>query len=699
PCVGGEPDAGAGGDSAFLSRFAVLSVARPAGPAEPLAPVLFAYSVLHDAVARAHTLRFGGRTGAFADMVAEGMQAVAALVRDDVAFACAVERTQAAEVADALLRLLPKGAATSYLAARALLRMRDMPAAADLFASAVAADALVAPGLRDAIGLDEAEPVDNAAAYHEHVAELFAAAGWLPGVVRFGHLALQAAAGDEARRARLWFRVFHAEVERGGFEPAYMAVMAQPDASLQRDSLRHLVSVLCERAGGIAVLCRLTFPGLQEEVERSLLFKARHSDPAVPRPNYYRILYAFHIYRGNYRNAASAMYQYAARLAMLLRSGSSGSVDVARLLVDQGQALLACINGLTLVDTQSAWVITGASSDVDSDSAPSPKRKRIAIGRFDPERAQNIDIVELADVRREYAMCMARITLGVVFAELLDRSVLLEPQDIVDLHVKTANYDAAFTFARSFELSVACVFEDIVRRCVQISALSEDEGEEVVPQALWRNSGMPSAGGGTPGEQCWRMLQYYLDKEEAQSAECRYRLMVAECVLKSELCDYALAPWITTPLLRSCPQDLIRLCLRHGCVTEAGDFLLQHMATVLKRISAPPSTTTVAAGCNVTGGGVLTREVWLPYGLIDRTIGILDDSVERFKAAVTRIRLAQDETEEVTTEENCSGLLKSYEERLEGLVRLSAEIRAAVDRYVTVAARENPSVTTMVAVA
>ncbi|KAJ1931356.1 hypothetical protein GGF37_007421, partial [Kickxella alabastrina] len=97
PCVGGEPGASARGDSAFLSRFAVLSVARPAGPAEPQAPALFAYSVLHDAVARAHTLRFGGRTGAFADMVAEGMQAVAALVRDDVAFACAVERTQAAE--------------------------------------------------------------------------------------------------------------------------------------------------------------------------------------------------------------------------------------------------------------------------------------------------------------------------------------------------------------------------------------------------------------------------------------------------------------------------------------------------------------------------------------------------------------------------------------------------------------------------
>ncbi|KAI7834198.1 hypothetical protein BX661DRAFT_176789 [Kickxella alabastrina] len=211
---------------------------------------------------------------------------------------------------------------------------------------------------------------------------------------------------------------------------------------------------------------------------------------------------------------------------------------------------------------------------------------------------------------------------------------------------------------------------------------------------------MPSAGGGTPGERCWRMLQYYLDKEETQAAECQYRLMVAECVLKSELCDYALAPWITTPLLQSCPQDLIRLCLRHGCVTEAGDFLLQHMATVLKRISAPPSATTVvAAGCNVTGGGVLTREVWLPYGLIDQTIGILDDSVERFKAAVARIRLAQEETEEETTEENRSSLLKSYEERLEGLVRLSAEIRAAVDRYVTVAARENPSAATMIAVA
>ncbi|KAJ1931162.1 hypothetical protein EC988_009876, partial [Linderina pennispora] len=159
---------------------------------------------------------------------------------------------------------------------------------------------------------------------------MFESAHQFEHVGRFCHLALEALQEesrmdgfelDEATvfdlHRDLWFKIFHAELECAHYEDAYMAMMAIPDKTLQLDCLRHMLGVLCEREGGVAVLCRLGFSGMQEEVERNLLFKARHFG-LTGEVNYYKILYAFHVYRGNYRNAASAMYQYACRLGQLM---------------------------------------------------------------------------------------------------------------------------------------------------------------------------------------------------------------------------------------------------------------------------------------------------------------------------------------------------------------------------------------------
>lgn len=85
------------------------------------------------------------------------------------------------------------------------------------------------------------------------------------------------------------------------------------------DCLRLFVSVLCE-SGRASSLCSSQFPfvGLQEEVEKTLEFKARNSDigECVRKstsssdedgtgkfvPNYYQILYSYSIFKGNYRS-------------------------------------------------------------------------------------------------------------------------------------------------------------------------------------------------------------------------------------------------------------------------------------------------------------------------------------------------------------------------------------------------------------
>ena len=57
---------------------------------------------------------------------------------------------------------------------------------------------------------------------------------------------------------------------------------------------------MCEN-NKIGQLNDFGFVGLHKEVESMLEFKAKHSDP-LRFPNYYKILYMWHIARGNYRN-------------------------------------------------------------------------------------------------------------------------------------------------------------------------------------------------------------------------------------------------------------------------------------------------------------------------------------------------------------------------------------------------------------
>ncbi|KAJ2306455.1 hypothetical protein IWW55_001446 [Coemansia sp. RSA 2706] len=701
----------------FLRRFSVLNINRrrdSAGSAigkpeaTPAAPTLnkFGYSLLHDVLSRNFALRFSGQTGDFADMVTEGvLQVYASLgIGPDAQIALVqlvakLERSAPAELVDGFLQLLPKTTATTYISGLVAVRMRDFAGAADAFSSASVAYSQVSEGICETVDLQHVLPSavlesGHAFVYFEHVAELFEAAGHFASAAQFSHRALASLQEEseredtevtsELRRERqqkLWFRIFHAELECNAYEQAYMAMMANPDQKLQLDCLRHLTGVLCEREGGVALLCRLSFPGLQEEIERNLLFKARHSDP-LARPSYYKILYSFHVYRSNYRNAASAMYQYARRLGAAMRH----SGDVARLLVEQGQALLACVNGLTIVDRQYAWVVVSHQQDGESDAGLADagtkrKRRRIAIGRYDASSAgegQDIDIVELEDVRREYALCMARITLGTTFSELFSRNILLEPEDAIALFVKLGMYDSAITFAKTFALKLDRIFTSLVQRCLELSAIKSDQAQrDQTPEAFWENAGIQQVTG-TPAERAWRLLQYYLDLEESLDSALHYRLLVAEVVLKTDY-DTTLAPWLAAPLLLQCPQDLVRMCLRNGCVSEGGEFLLQHINTLCSRISAPDSTLAAKK----------TREFWLPYQLLDQTMGILDDAVVKFEEAVDKIRAARKQGGSDADAARLKALFRSYRERLDGLQRLRDDLKAAVDRYMAFAARES----------
>ncbi|KAJ2400089.1 hypothetical protein GGI23_002253, partial [Coemansia sp. RSA 2559] len=739
-----EDPAGADG---FLRKFSVLNIkkrrdsagsiaSRPGAEHQSTTAVsagsaaqqskrgaAFIYSLMHNIIDRSCHLRFVGRSGAFADMVTEGVSQIYAsfgfsagwgsdgdggwglsLERGSsfVMFAAKMEKAAPCDLTETFLQFLPKTTGACYLGGLVSLRMRDYAAASDLFSNASVAYAQVLESVRAGVDLQCVLPehvleAGNASAYYEHIADLFEKARHFAGVSRFSRLALAALEDEpedaaiatrEGRQQQLWFKIFHAELEQNAYEYAYIAMMSNPDQKVQQDCLRHLIGVLCERDGGVAVLCRrLSFAGLQEDVERSLLFKARHSDVLVARPNYYKILYSFHVHRGNYRNAASAMYQYARRLSTHMLYGG----DVGSSLAEQAQALLACINGLGLVDKRYAWVVVGRQRG-DASATPGDgkrKRRRIAIGRYDAapsSQSQDIDIVELADIRHEYMLCTARLTLGATFQELLSRNLLLEPEDLVALYVRLGMYDSAMALAKEFGLKLDDVFRVLVRKCLELSstgASARKTQHEHIPEAFWRNRAVQNAVG-TSSERAWRLLQHYLDREEPdENHDQRYRLLVAEAVLSAET-DADLAPWLTSLLLRRCPQDLVRLCLRYGCVAEGAQFLLQHINTLSSRRDV------AAAAAAPTDSAKMTRELWLPYKLVDQTMGVLDDAIAKFKDAVCKIKLAKKQASVSGPETaRLRALLKSYCSRLGALQSLHADLQTAFDRYMDYAARES----------
>lgn len=125
-------------------------------------------------------------------------------------------------------------------------------------------------------------------------------------------------------------------------------------------------------------MCSYAFGGLQPEVEATLEFRARTCG-VLSTPNYYRILYAYHVHRGNFRQGKNNDYllltlflltsEYIAARAMYNNAQGLGKVMPSTFHVDvianQARSYLAAINALHLVDAAHAWILVDDTSDGD----------------------------------------------------------------------------------------------------------------------------------------------------------------------------------------------------------------------------------------------------------------------------------------------------------------------------------------------
>lgn len=142
-------------------------------------------------------------------------------------------------------------------------------------------------------------------------------------------------------------------------------------------------------ANQVARLVQFSFVGLQDVIERTLAFKARHSDP-MAFPSYPMVLYSWHIHRGDYRSgtsnrslrhpcpgkpekltlvvpcslpAALAIYQQARRFG-------DAHGPFAEISSRRAKSYLLAINALSLVDKKHAWLALTVAVDPTSKVRP-----------------------------------------------------------------------------------------------------------------------------------------------------------------------------------------------------------------------------------------------------------------------------------------------------------------------------------------
>ncbi|GAA6013580.1 hypothetical protein JCM11491_002714 [Sporobolomyces phaffii] len=534
----------------------------------------------------------------------------------DVRFAHALVELGQYDQALAFVGQYPTAPGFAYVRARAELARGDARAATTGFERAASGWCAPASAPGGSGGLREILPEDvsSLAKYYVHVVELCVPTPFDETVARFAQLALDAldddddndeAEVDEAVAKDLWTKLFRAWAAVGEYDRAYRAIMDTPFHDTQTQCLAHLISLVCER-GASSVLTTRSFAGLEADLERNLAFRARNSDPLAT-PDYYKVLYAYHVSRGDYRSAGTVMYQQARRIGDKTARGGSFR-DLATV---QCQSYLAAANALSLVAREHAWVAVVAAA-ADSDASATKRRKvtyHIPDDEYDPDSGRPLEVRQLADIRREYAVALARLQLSAEFPELERTNFHLEPEAVVALFSQTHQFDHAFTAARTLDVDLSSLFEILAEKCVGLTVHPEgtDDASWVAlsPEAAtWEEEG-----GGSVASKAWRLLARHLERHDHAPAY-RYRLVVLDRVLATQhgAAQGKLPAFLTEFLVKHRPDALLATLVRFDRLDDAFRYSLE----TIKNSSIPSSSSSSQEGFGTT----------LPYSIFDQLVAI-----------------------------------------------------------------------------
>ncbi|XP_042609351.1 nuclear pore complex protein Nup160-like [Cyprinus carpio] len=438
--------------------------------------------------------------------------------------------------------------------------------------------------------------------YYNKVLRLLEDIGLPELVINLATLAISEAANDERSQAALWTRIFKHHLDLGHNSQAYEALTQNPDSSRQLDCLRQLVVVLCERAQ-LRDLVQFSFVDLHDEVVSIIESRARAVD--LMTHNYYELLYAFHINRHNYRKAGTVMFEYGMRLGREVRT--------LRGLQKQVNCYLAALNCLRLVHPDYAWIVQPSSGAAYERPGTSPKRNYDGEFAANPV-SQQIDILELKDLEKEYVLARSRLTLAQQDPPSAAIAGGASSQEMVALLVQTGLFDTALTLCQTFNLSLTPVFEGLTFKCIKLQYKGDQDQTEVwnwlaanqLPTVITTKESSAT-------DEAWRLLAHYLENYPLQNAQYH------RCVINKLLSHGVPVPdWLLNSYKEIDAASLLRLYLNYDQLESAAELVLEYVDALLGKghqyfgIERPLSAT--------------ASLVWLPYTSIDQLLRNLSAS-------------------------------------------------------------------------
>ncbi|RSH88570.1 uncharacterized protein EHS24_001115 [Apiotrichum porosum] len=428
-------------------------------------------------------------------------------------------------------------------------------------------------------------------------------------VARFGTLALQSIESGDINTRDIWTRVFLAYIALGQYEDAYSTITSAPFHNIKRDLLGQLISAMCE-SNQVGRLNRLGFIGFQKDVEERLNFKARNSDP-LRTPNYYKVLYSWHISRGDYRSAGEIMYAQGQRFA----EASTSRVSAFELSAMRAQSYLAAINALALVDKRNAWISVNSARD----SQQSQKRRRVT--KYIPNDEFSIDnrpvsIVTLDDIRGEYTAVVSQLRLCQQIPDLYDHGVSLSSEEIVGFFTQRSMFDQAQSSAAAMGVDMTDLFATLATRCVELARMPGVKLDNPAA-AFLASSPVTARLRGPPAALALRYLQIALERHDSLKTEFKYTDTVADVFFglnEDANSGWQVPAWLVDSELSRDPEGWISRALSFGWVREAVGWT----AEVLSRVTPPDLIQADKPSA-----------VDVPYNLIDRVLAATDEGDEK----------------------------------------------------------------------
>nr|XP_048284257.1 nuclear pore complex protein Nup160 [Myodes glareolus] len=438
--------------------------------------------------------------------------------------------------------------------------------------------------------------------YYTKVLSLLGVVGLPELIIQLATSAITETGDDWKSQAILRTCIFKHHLDLGHNSQAYEALTQIPDSSSQLDCLRQLVVVLCERSQ-LQDLVAFPYVNLHNEVVGIIESRARAVD--LMTHNYYELLYAFHIYRHNYRKAGTVMFEYGMRLGREVRT--------LRGLEKQGNCYLAAINCLRLIRPEYAWIVQPSSGTVSDRPGASPKRNHDGECTAAPSNRQ-IEILELEDLEKECSLARIRLTLARHDPSAIAIAGSSSAKEMVTLLVQAGLFDTAISLCQTFKLPLTPVFEGLAFKCIKLQF-----GGEAAQAEAWawlaanQLSSVITTKESSATDEAWRLLSTYLERYRVQNN------LYHHCVINKLLSHGVPLPnWLINSYKKVDAAELLRLYLNYDLLEEAVDLVSEYVDAVLGKghqyfgIEFPLSAT--------------APMVWLPYSSIDQLLQALGEN-------------------------------------------------------------------------